>query len=243
MTSTFLERRLVAGVQLLRQLSEDEVLSESQFVEKAMEVIDDLAEVGDETVLPKEVLAEAVAKQCLIKGDFLLRSGQRSEYYFDKYRFEAVPRLLREVVIQMCGLIPEGTTLLAGLEMGGIPIATMLSQYTGIPTCFVRKKAKEHGTCLSIEGIDPQGEQVCIIEDVVTSGGAVFDAVADLRANGAEVYSVVCAIARWSCKLDTSGAVEEGPEPFRGFDARHLHLFPLFTLNDLDKFIEEAKQP
>ena len=76
---------------------------------------------------------------------------------------------------------------LAGLEMGGIPIATVLSLKTGIRALFVRKKAKEYGTCKLAEGGEVAGQRLLIIEDVVTSGGAILDAVRELRKLGAIV--------------------------------------------------------
>jgi orotate phosphoribosyltransferase len=119
----------------------------------------------------------------------------------------------------------------------------MLSQMTGLPCCFVRKQPKEHGTCLSIEGTDPLGHDICIVEDVITSGGAVFDAIDDLQKHKPHnIGSVVCAIARWTCKLDTSGAVEEGPAALKKFDEYQVNLFPLLTLTDLDPYLEEAKK-
>ena len=68
-----------------------------------------------------------------LKGEFLLRSGVTSHEYFDKYRFEAEPVVLKAIALAMQTLIPADTEILAGLEMGGIPVATMLSQITGIP--------------------------------------------------------------------------------------------------------------
>ena len=131
-----------------------------------------------------------------LKGDFLLRSGQRSTEYFDKYRFESDPRILREIAEQMKSLIPAGTEILAALEMGGIPVGTALSLATGIPCVFVRKTAKEYGTCQFAEGIEIKNKKICIIEDVITSGGQVLLSTADLRDLGAKIENVVCVIQR-----------------------------------------------
>jgi len=119
-------------------------------------------------------LANEIYKTAHLTGSFKLRSGKVSNDYFDKYLFESNPILLKEIAEHLSRLIPEGTEVLAGLEMGGIPIATALSLKTGIPVAFVRKKAKEYGTCKLAEGIEIQGKNVCIIEDVATTGGQIL---------------------------------------------------------------------
>jgi orotate phosphoribosyltransferase len=141
-------------------------------------------------------LAADIDACCRLSGDFLLRSGQVSHEYFDKYLFESQPHLLDRVAAQMVGLLPADTELLGGLELGGIPIATMVSSRTGLPALFVRKKAKEYGTCKLAEGPDVAGRRVTLVEDVITTGGAVRDATRALRDAGAVVEVVVCAIDR-----------------------------------------------
>ncbi len=141
-------------------------------------------------------LAQDIDACCRLKGEFTLRSGQVSHEYFDKYLFEADPRLLQRVVEAMVDLVPESTELLGGLEMGGIPIATMLSARTGLPALFVRKEAKTYGTCKLAEGPDVAGRRVTLVEDVITTGGAVRDATRALREYGATVDHVICAIDR-----------------------------------------------
>ena len=96
----------------------------------------------------------------------------------------------------MVPLLPGDTDLLGGLEMGGIPIATVVSAQTGLPALFVRKQAKDYGTCKLAEGPDVAGRRVTLIEDVITTGGAVRDATNALREAGAVVEVVVCAIDR-----------------------------------------------
>lgn len=140
-------------------------------------------------------LARRVYDTCHLTGSFLLRSGQTSDEYFDKYLFEAEPGLLREVAEAMVALLPE-CDVLAGMEMGGIPIATVMSQLTGVPTAFVRKQAKEYGTGRAAEGTSVDGRRVVVIEDVVTTGGALLASCRELRASGAKIDSVVCAIDR-----------------------------------------------
>jgi len=141
-------------------------------------------------------LARDIDATCRLTGQFTLRSGQVADTYFDKYLFEAQPALLARVVEQMVPLIPEGTEQLGGLEMGGIPIVTILSARTGLPGLFVRKQAKEYGTCKLAEGGEVEGRRVTLVEDVITTGGAVRDATNALRERGAIVDTVLCAIDR-----------------------------------------------
>lgn len=141
-------------------------------------------------------LPNAVTAVSLLEGEFRLRSGQISSTYFDKYRFEADPALLKRITAEMIPLLPEGSEVLAGLELGGVPIATAISLATGLPAALVRKKAKDYGTCLAVEGGDVTGKHVVLIEDVITTGGAVADAARLVEGAGANVIGVVCAIWR-----------------------------------------------
>ena len=141
-------------------------------------------------------LAADIDACCRLTGEFVLRSGQVASEYFDKYLFEAQPALLERVAARMVPLLPEGTELLGGLELGGVPIATTVSAKTGLPALFVRKQAKEYGTCKLAEGPEVAGRRVTLIEDVITTGGAVRDATRALRERGAIVETVVCAIDR-----------------------------------------------
>jgi orotate phosphoribosyltransferase len=166
-------------------------------------------------------LAREIYSVSHITGTFKLRSGQISDQYFDKYLFEARPDLLKEIANHMAKLIPPGTEVLAGLELGGVPIASALSLNTGLPAAFVRKKAKDYGTCKLAEGADIQGKKVCIIEDVVTTGGQIILSANDLRQLGAKTENVLCVIQRGS----HSGGLlaKEG-----------LKLIPLFTMEELE---------
>lgn len=145
---------------------------------------------------PDLQLARDIDTACRLTGEFTLRSGQVATEYFDKYLFEAQPALLARVVEQMRPLLPADTELLGGLELGGVPIATVLSARTSLPALFVRKEAKRYGTCKLAEGPDVAGRRVTLVEDVITTGGAVRDATRALREAGAVVETVVCAIDR-----------------------------------------------
>lgn len=147
-------------------------------------------------MMTRDALAKAIVDCSTLHGDFLLRSGVRSNVYFDKYLFEADPRLLHAITLAMVPLLPPGTEALAGLEMGGIPLGTMLAQHSGLPCLFVRKKAKEYGTCKLAEGGEVDGQRLVVIEDVVTSGGQILESVAALRHAGAVIEHVLCVIDR-----------------------------------------------
>lgn len=170
--------------------------------------------------MDRNELAGRIFKTSHLTGTFTLRSGQISNEYFDKYLFESEPELLAEIASHMSELIPEGTEILAGLEMGGIPIATALSLKTGIPAIFVRKTAKEYGTAKLAEGIGFTGKKVCIIEDVVTTGGQIVMSATDLRQLGADIKYVLCVIER-----DIKGR--------ENLKKEELELRPLFTMEEL----------
>lgn len=172
----------------------------------------------------KTDLAKAIYQTSHITGEFLLRSGQVSHEYFDKYLFEADPVLLREIAQQLATMIPSTTDVLAGLEMGGIPIVTQLSQISAYPSLFVRKKAKPYGTCKLAEGGEVQGKHLLIIEDVVTSGGQIKLSAQALRSQGATVTDVLCVIDR-----------EAGGQANLAADGLTLH--PLFTMSELKQSV------
>lgn len=172
-------------------------------------------------------LARDIDACCRLTGEFTLRSGQVATEYFDKYLFEADPLLLARVVEQMVALVPDGTELLGGLELGGVPIATVLSTRTGLPALFVRKQAKEYGTCKLAEGPPVEGRRVTLVEDVITTGGAVRDATRALRDAGAVVEVVVCAIDR-------------SPEGTNPLDDVGLEVRPVLTKTALDAAREDA---
>ncbi len=148
--------------------------------------------------ISKSELAKKIYETAHLTGQFKLRSGTTSHEYFDKYRFEANPQLLKEIARQLAPLLPKNIDALAGLEMGGIPIATALSLETGIPVAFIRKEAKDYGTCQFAEGFEIKGKRLCVIEDVITTGGQVVLSTQDLRNAGAFVDHVLCVIHRGS---------------------------------------------
>jgi len=169
----------------------------------------------------KTELARGIAEISTLEGQFILRSGQVSSRYFDKYRFEGTPALLRPLARAMADLLPTDTEIVAGLELGGVPLAAAISLETGLPAAFVRKEAKTYGTCRAIEGQDIAGRRVTFIEDVISTGGAVVDAYQLAVREKANVIAVVCAIWRG-----------EGTPNIMGVPG--LPLYPFMTRTDLE---------
>lgn len=170
--------------------------------------------------MTKAELARKIFEVAHLTGEFKLRSGQTSQHYFDKYRFEADPQLLKAVGRFAKELVPTDCELLAGLEMGGIPIAVALAFETGLPVVFVRKEAKSYGTCQFAEGAEIKGRKLLVVEDVVTTGGQLVLSTKDLRNSGAVVEHALCVIDRSEGK--TEKIVEAG-----------LQLRALFTSAEL----------
>ncbi|CAM3391907.1 Orotate phosphoribosyltransferase [Stackebrandtia soli] len=140
-------------------------------------------------------LAARIAARSHLTGEFVLRSGATATEYFDKYLFEADPVLLSDIADALAPLTGEPDAL-AGLELGGVPIAVALSRVTGLPSLFVRKEAKPYGTRRLAEGGEVEGRRLLIVEDVVTSGGQIIASVNALRDRGAVVERAICVIDR-----------------------------------------------
>lgn len=171
----------------------------------------------------KEDLARAIYNKAYLTGEFLLRSGKISNEYFDKYQFEANPVILKEIAFQISERIDLEFDLIAALEMGGIPIATMISQITGKSMVFVRKKAKQYGTRKFAEGPEIKNKKLLIVEDVVTSGGQIITSANELRSEGAIVSRAVCVIDR------ESGGTEN-------LSAEGIQLDSLFKMSELKRW-------
>ena len=168
-------------------------------------------------------LAARVFAASHLTGTFVLRSGRKADHYFDKYRFESDPALLADIVAALVPLVPPRVDGVAGLELGGVPLATMLSSATGLPAYFVRKEPKKYGTERVCEGGDVEGRRLVIIEDVVTTGGQLVLSAQDLRAEGAIVEHALCVIDREGGGADVA-------------EAEGIELRALFTMRDLEQF-------
>jgi orotate phosphoribosyltransferase len=151
-------------------------------------------------------LLDALREHAYLKGDFVLRSGKRSRYYLDKYRFETVPDLLEELGARLAAKAVEvepRAVRLAAPELGAVALAAAASLASGLPFLIVRREAKAYGTANRLEGAFAVGERVVLIEDVVTSGGAAADAVRAVRQAGLECRTAICVIDREEGGVDT----------------------------------------
>ena len=178
--------------------------------------------MSPDPVLP-DSLAASLVEHAYLEGDFLLRSGKRSRYYLDKYRFETRPEIIRPLGERIATTVREhapDATRLAAPELGAVALVAAASLESDLPFVIVRKEAKEYGTGNRLEGTYESGECVCLVEDVVTSGRALLDSLEALRGAGLVVHTAVCVVDR-----------EEG-----GADAlaRHaVRLRPLFRASEL----------
>lgn len=173
-------------------------------------------------------LAARVYAASHLSGTFVLRSGRTADHYFDKYRFESDPVLLADIVAALVPLVPDGIDGLAGLELGGVPLATMLSSETGLPAYFVRKEPKGYGTERVCEGGEVSGKRLLIVEDVVTTGGQIVLSAQDLRSEGAAVENAVCVIDREGGGADV-------------LEAEGIRLHALFTMHQLEAEAPSAR--
>ncbi len=173
--------------------------------------------------MDKAELARRIRAASFLTGQFKLRSGRISSFYWDKYRFETDPELLSAIIDEMKKLLPASFHKLAGLELGGIPLATALSLKTGKPCLYVRKVAKKYGTCNLVEGGFEAGETAVVVEDVVTTAGQVCASVEEMRKLGLGVRDVLCVIDRQ----------EGGSENLRGIGCSLSSVFTMGTLENL----------
>jgi orotate phosphoribosyltransferase len=171
----------------------------------------------------RDELGALLVDRALLEGDFVLRSGRRSTWYLDKYRFETEPEILRALGERLAEVAAEHepeAIRLAAPALGAVALAASAAMASGLPFIIVRGATKEYGTANRIEGPFREGELVCLLEDVVTSGGALGEAVSVLRDEGLVVRNAVCVVDR-----------EEG-----GSDALArlgVRLRPLFRASEL----------
>jgi orotate phosphoribosyltransferase len=178
-------------------------------------------------------LAAAVREHAYLEGDFVLRSGRRSSYYLDKYRFETLPEVLRplgDALAELARDAEPGATRLAGPELGAVALTAAASLASGLPFVIVRKAPKSYGTGNRLEGAFDEGDLMCLVEDVVTSGGAAVDSVEALREAGLVVRNAVCVVDR-----------EEGGS--ETLAAAGVRLRPLFRLRELAEAWKTAAKP
>jgi orotate phosphoribosyltransferase len=176
-----------------------------------------------------EELRRAIRERAYLEGDFVLRSGRRSRFYLDKYRFSTDPQLLQALGVRLAALVAqaEGSAVrLAAPELGAVPLAAATSLVSQLPFVIVRSEAKSYGTGNRLEGVYAPGERVCLIEDIVTSGGAAVEAVQAVREAGLECQAAVCVVDREEGGADALARVA-------------VRLWPLFRAAE----IVDARKP
>ena len=141
-------------------------------------------------------LAHDLVAAAYLKGDFVLRSGKRSSYYFDKYLFETRPQILRRLGRELARLVPVAAQRIAAPELGAVLLGGAVSMELDRPLVIVRKGVKEYGTARGLEGVLEPGDKVAVVEDVLTTGGAALAAIDKLRNAGAEVLCLVGVLDR-----------------------------------------------
>jgi len=169
----------------------------------------------------RETLARDLVTASYLKGDFVLRSGKRSNRYFDKFLFETDPELLRRLGKQLATLVPLTTQRLAAPELGAVLLGGAVSMETGLPLVLVRKEPKGYGTSKQIEGRMERGDRITVIEDVVTTGGDSLRSAEVLRDSGADVIHLVVVLDRG----------EGGEDNIRNAG---IPYSPLFRITDLE---------
>jgi orotate phosphoribosyltransferase len=178
-------------------------------------------------------LGASLREHAYLEGDFVLRSGKRSRYYLDKYRFETRPDLLGPLGERIAAAVAEhepDAARLAGPELGAVPLAAAASLCCGLPFLIVRKEAKDYGTSNRLEGVFAPGETVCLIEDVVTSGGAAVEAIEALREAGLTCRTAICVVDREEGGSDALAAVA-------------VRLRPLFRASELLDGVKSPEKP
>jgi orotate phosphoribosyltransferase len=180
-----------------------------------------------------EQLRRALVEHGYLEGDFVLRSGKRSRYYFDKFRFETQPDVLEVLGRRLAQAVEEHepeAVRLACPVLGAVVLAASASMASGLPFVIVRDEAKEYGTANRIEGAFDLGERVCLIEDVVTTGGALARAVGALREAGLECRTAICVVDREEGGVDALARVG-------------VRLHPMFRASSLLELRKSAAKP
>lgn len=146
--------------------------------------------------MTREQLAKRIADVSLLRGEFTLRSGRKSNYYLDKYLFETQPDILKELGDLFAQKIGPSVDRIAGAELGAVALAAATAMACGKPFVIIRNQKKDYGTSKLVEGTLKPGETVIIVEDVLTTGGQVLEAAKTLQDAGAKVERIVAVIDR-----------------------------------------------
>jgi orotate phosphoribosyltransferase len=146
--------------------------------------------------MTKQELAKKVKEASYLEGDFILRSGKRSKYYFDKYLFETKPEILKALGEEFAKYITPDVTLIAGAELGGVALAAATAMAANKNWIIVRNSKKDYGTSKMVEGVLKSGDVVLLVEDIATTGGQVLEAAKVITEAGAKVKKIVAVIDR-----------------------------------------------
>lgn len=150
-------------------------------------------------------LIAAIKDAAYLEGEFITRSGKPTTYYIDKYLFETRPEILKPLADELAGLFPDADTYdrIAAPELGAVPIAAVVSIVLNKPFVIVKKASKGYGTSKLIEGAYNKGDRVVMLEDVMTTGGAVLRACDIAKDAGLDVQSIVGIINREEGAIET----------------------------------------
>ncbi len=170
--------------------------------------------------MTRDQLAKRIAEVALLHGDFTLRSGRKSNYYLDKYRFETQPDVLIALGKMFAEHVTPKTDRIAGAELGAVPLAAAAGMAASKPIVFIRNQKKDYGTAKQLEGVINPGESILIVEDILTTGGQVLEAAKTIQQAGCTVEKIVAVIDRL-----------EGAR--QNIEAQGFTLKSLFTTQDL----------
>ena len=127
-------------------------------------------------------------------GEFTLTSGKKSSYYVNMKLASTNPEILRLISVEFAKLIPDGTDIIAGMELGAVPLAVALSLESDIPYTMIRKGERKHGTGSRLEG--PSEGKAVLIDDVATTGGSNVESLKVLQDEGIEVTKILVVVDR-----------------------------------------------
>jgi orotate phosphoribosyltransferase len=171
----------------------------------------------------QELIAALKACGAVRYGDFTLASGKKSKYYIDIKKASTDPKTLKLIARQAAFRIKQmDVNIIAGVELGGVPLATAVSIETEFPLLIVRKAVKGYGTKSRFVGDIRPEDRLVMLEDVTTSGGSVRDAIEVVREIGANVKYVISVVDR-----------EEGAK--ENLKEAGAELVPLVSASDLLK--------
>ena len=160
------------------------------------QTFDPAAPAPHHPTMTREKLIDRIKTLAVLHGEFTLRSGRKSRYYIDKYRFETQPDVLAALGKLLAEHVSDDVDRIAGPELGAVCLAAATAMEARKPFVMVRKAAKEYGTVKRIEGVLQPGDRVLLVEDILTTGGAVLEAAKSLTDAGAKIVKIVGVLDR-----------------------------------------------